>query len=183
MQEISNSLRRRLWAKPQPQTHPDPDTLTAYIEQVLPAAERDSVIEHLADCRDFRDVVSLSLPELEPQPLAMQVAARQRWWVLAYRWATVAATVAIAATLIVEKPWQKATSFTPANQERTAVASDTAQPPANQVPARPTTAPTTAATSLAPKALMQPEVSRARASRESFAGPGAAGTSAGKSGQ
>src|SRR5215813_14208430 len=106
MQEISNSLRQRLRARPEPEIHPDPDQLTAYVEQLLPSAERATVVEHLAECSYCREVVALSLPESQQQPVVAHESARSRWWIPAYRWAAAAATVAIAATLVIEKPWQ-----------------------------------------------------------------------------
>jgi len=107
MQEISNSLRQRLRARPEPEIHPDPDQLTAYVEQLLPSAERATVVEHLAECSYCREVVALSLPESQQQPVVAHESARSRWWIPAYRWAAAAATVAIAATLVIERPWQQ----------------------------------------------------------------------------
>ena len=43
--------------------HPDADTLTAYVERSLSAAESNRVLGHLAACSRCRDVVSLSLVE------------------------------------------------------------------------------------------------------------------------
>src|SRR5215472_6890076 len=158
MQEISNSLRQRLGARPQPQTHPDPDTLSAYVEQVLSPAERLRIIEHLADCSDCREVVALSLPQVEPQQPVLQVAPRSRWWTPAYRWGALAATVAVAATLIVEKPWQKQSPATPARQEQAAAPSgktESANTSANQPASSPAvTAP--ASPAKASKALTSP---------------------------
>lgn len=106
MQEISNSLRQRLGTRPEPKVHPDADLLTAYTEQALPPKERNQVVQHLAECSYCREIVSLSLPEVQAPPVAVPAAGRPRWWIPAYRWAAVAATVAIAATLVVEKPWK-----------------------------------------------------------------------------
>ena len=141
MQEISNSLRQRLGARPQPQTHPDPDTLSAYVEQVLSPAERVRIVEHLADCRDCREVVALSLPQLEPQQPVLQTAPRSRWWAPASRWATLAATIAVATTLIVERPWQKQSPNTPSRQQQAAAPSgktESANASANQTADLPT---------------------------------------------
>lgn len=99
-------MRQRLRARPEPAVHPDPDLLTAYIEQALPPVERSQVVQHLADCGYCREIVSLSLPEPQPEQIAAPAAVRSRWWVPAYRWAAVAATLAIAATLVIEKPWK-----------------------------------------------------------------------------
>jgi hypothetical protein len=109
MQEISNLLRHRLAARPQPQEHPDPDTLTAFAEQALSAAERGQVIQHLADCGHCREVVALSLPQLEVQPVAVAAASkRPLFWTLAIRWGSVAAALVIAISLGVLRPWEHA---------------------------------------------------------------------------
>src|SRR5215471_6330017 len=152
MQEISNSLRQRLGARPQPQTHPDPDTLTAYVEQVLPAAERGRVIDHLAECSDCREVVALSLPELRPQQPVLQVPERSRWWIPAYRWGALAATIAIAATLIVEKPWQRPASTTQTFQDKAVATAEKSQPAGSAVSQATPVSPTP----LEPPASMQP---------------------------
>lgn len=106
MQEISNSLRQRLGARPQPETHPDSDVLTAYVEQVLPAAERTEVVLHLSECRYCREVISLSLPQAQPEQVVLQVPSRARFWIPAFRLGAVAAMVVVAATLMIEKPWR-----------------------------------------------------------------------------
>ncbi|HEY7403331.1 MAG TPA: YCF48-related protein, partial [Candidatus Angelobacter sp.] len=54
------------------EVHPDADTLTALTEQLLPVAERQQVLAHLAACGQCREVFALSqpqLPELVPQPV------------------------------------------------------------------------------------------------------------------
>lgn len=58
-----------------PGHHPDADQLSAFIEQALPAHERDGVLAHLAVCPDCRTVVALALPEEEA---VAQVAAEPR---------------------------------------------------------------------------------------------------------
>ena len=62
MPELPNLLRQRLAATKngETQTHPDADTLTAYMEQSLPAAESKTVVAHLAVCEPCREVVALS---------------------------------------------------------------------------------------------------------------------------
>src|SRR5690348_13277873 len=106
MQEISSLVRQRLAARQAPQTHPDPDLLTAYVEQALGETERSQVVEHLAACSHCREVVSLSLPEQPVQAAPAQPSALwARFWLPAFRWTAVAATIAIAAALVIEKPW------------------------------------------------------------------------------
>jgi hypothetical protein len=144
MQEISNLLRQRLSARQAPQIHPDPDLLTAYVEQTLGEAERSEVTRHLAACGYCREVVSLSLPEQPEQPVAQPSVAGRRFWIPAFRWSAAVATVAIAAALVVEKPWhrtpppdlqsrQPATVTIPAKTAApvtSTIADDKSQPPA-----------------------------------------------------
>jgi hypothetical protein len=58
-----------------PGHHPDADQLSAFIEQALPAHERDSVLAHLAVCVDCRAVVALALPE---EPAALPIPEPRR---------------------------------------------------------------------------------------------------------
>ncbi|HEY6348029.1 MAG TPA: YCF48-related protein [Candidatus Angelobacter sp.] len=110
--------------------------MTAYIEQALPAAESSQVVQHLAECGYCREIVSLSLPEPQPVQIAAQAPVRSRWWVPAYRWAAVAATLTIAATLVIEKPWKTSSN----SFAKPAAVSDNAQTTAsNYAPARPST--------------------------------------------
>ena len=72
MPELPNLLRQRLagtknghaQAHSEETAHPDADTLTAYVEQLLSATERQTVVAHLAVCEPCREVVVLSQPEL-----------------------------------------------------------------------------------------------------------------------
>ena len=103
---MSNSLRQRLGAGPEPQLHPDSDLLTAYIERSLAPAEQADMVRHLAACSWCREVVALSLPEVQAQPAAVAASRRPSFWLPALRWSAVAATVLIGATLLIEKPWK-----------------------------------------------------------------------------
>jgi hypothetical protein len=86
-----------------PQSHPDPDVLTAFIERALPDGERTRVLEHLASCADCRDVVALAQPETAAQMQKGFVPARRgllRWPAL--RWVAVAACFAVGAGIALE---------------------------------------------------------------------------------
>jgi hypothetical protein len=106
-QQIANSVKQRLAARPQPQTHPDSDVLNAYTERTLPAGERTQVLLHLAECSDCRKVVSLVSSQLESSPNLRAVSARTSFWIPAFRWSAAAAVVAVAAALVIERPWHK----------------------------------------------------------------------------
>ena len=109
MPELSNTVRQRLGARPVPATHPDPDTLTAYVEQSLPLGERTQVVEHLAACSFCREVVALSLPGVPEQVVVQPVATPSRFWKFGFRWAGALAVVAIAITigLVIKGPANK----------------------------------------------------------------------------
>jgi hypothetical protein len=111
---MSNSLRQRLGAGPEPQLHPDSDLLTAYIERSLAPAEQADMVRHLAACSWCREVVALSLPEVQVLPAAVPARGRWAWfWFPTLRWSAVAATVLIGAALLIEKPWKSRTEPAP----------------------------------------------------------------------
>lgn len=130
MQEISKSLlRQRLGARRGPQQHPDADLLTAYTEQSLPPAERAEIILHLSQCNYCREVVALSLPQLQPEQQVQPAWARSRFWIPAFRWGAAFAMVAIVATLLIEKPW-KTTPSVPVQTAQVVQPSAVVQPAA-----------------------------------------------------
>lgn len=102
MLEISNSMRQRLANRPEPQTHPDANLLAAYAERALPAAEREQVISHLAACAACREIVSLALPEPVAATVQPPLAGGRRSWMPMFRWAAVAATLAVAVAVWVD---------------------------------------------------------------------------------
>ncbi len=63
-----------------PGLHPDPDSLNAFVEGVLPDHERMQCLAHLAECPRCREVVFLA-QEPPPAPAAPRpVLARGRWF-------------------------------------------------------------------------------------------------------
>ena len=88
MPELSTLLRQRLRATEERSLqHPDPDTLNAYVEEVLPTQERDRVLEHISRCSPCREIVALATPDAvlaaEEQTAALVAVAatpRRRWF-------------------------------------------------------------------------------------------------------
>jgi Carboxypeptidase regulatory-like domain/Putative zinc-finger len=77
--------------------HPDADQLSAFVEHVLPAHEREETLAHLAVCPACRSIVALSLPAVEEQPIPQLV--RRPWlsgWNLVW-----SGTAALAAMVLV----------------------------------------------------------------------------------
>lgn len=99
----------------QPELHPDTESLNAFIERALPAAERAGILDHLAGCGRCRQIVFLAqqaaAEEAAPQslPLAPQRPAPWlRGWTLNWRlaWATAAAFALIAALAVSVHLWR-----------------------------------------------------------------------------
>jgi hypothetical protein len=114
MPELSNLLRQRLGAPNNAeangaQAHPDADTLTAYVERLLPSAERQQVLTHLSACGQCREVLALSQTEL-PAPAAqtvIQPAPVSRWRRLftpAFGLAATVTAMAVIAVLVLQIP-------------------------------------------------------------------------------
>jgi hypothetical protein len=76
--------------------HPDAESLTAFAEQLLPAAERDQILVHMTTCRRCREVVFLAQHAAsEDQPAAVTVVAtaKQRApWFSGWKWMWIPAT-------------------------------------------------------------------------------------------
>lgn len=88
MPELSTLLRQRLRAtEDHSNQHPDPDTLSAYVEELLPVQERDTVVKHLSLCSECRDVVALTMPDAVAEglpvagaPVVSSATPRRRWF-------------------------------------------------------------------------------------------------------
>jgi hypothetical protein len=66
-------------AYPQPGLHPDADSLSAFIEGVLPEQERLRCLAHLAECPSCREVVYLAQEPGASQPVPADVV-KGRWF-------------------------------------------------------------------------------------------------------
>ena len=110
MPELSNLLRHGLsQAQNGTSAHPDADTITAYIEQSLPTAERQTVVAHLAVCEPCREIVVLSQPELaeaavQPVLQPAPVSGWRRLFTPAFGIASAVAVMAIIAVAVLQLP-------------------------------------------------------------------------------
>lgn len=111
MPELSTLLRQRLRAtENRTASHPDPDVLTAYVEELLPAQEREHVLKHLSLCSDCREIVALTTPDMavaaaEAQAEAATPVRNRRWFLSpAFGLAGSVAAVALGVTLILRLP-------------------------------------------------------------------------------
>jgi hypothetical protein len=146
MPELSNLLRQRFASVAEPAVHPDADTLTAYMEKLLAPPERRQVLEHLAACRQCREVILLLSVQdpviLDGDPsLAPPARLGHPWksWRPAWGLAASLAGLAILATVIIELPHRTTESrkqafSAPANAVPPApasIGSESAQPATN----------------------------------------------------
>lgn len=177
MPELSNLLRQRLAGTengPKATAHPDADTLTAYAEKSLPAAERQVVIAHLSVCGPCREVVVLSqheIPELATQTVLAPgpVSPWRRFLRPAFGLAASVAAMAIIAVLVLRLP-QKSTPQSASLQDKqtqqaqaTPAGDQTAAPEAKSAaPAQPSSAPLTSA----PQSNLAANEARAHMKRE-----------------
>jgi hypothetical protein len=111
MPELPNLLRQRLAVTENgsAQVHPDADTLTAYVEKSLLAAERQTVVTHLSVCKPCREVVALSqpeIPELATQTVLKPAPASgwRRLFTPAFGLAASVAAMAVIAVLVLQLP-------------------------------------------------------------------------------
>jgi hypothetical protein len=98
MEQLDKAIRKGLLRQAPGAIHPDADQLTGFLEQALAQPERQQVLLHLSQCSDCREVVALSLPELEMVPVAAaqpESSVWKRWLVV--RWAAAAAAVLLVA--------------------------------------------------------------------------------------
>jgi hypothetical protein len=120
-------------------SHPDADTLTAYVEQLLPASERKQILEHVAACSHCREVMALAMflpgPDgLDTAEVAVAAPATPRWrffsWNPRLGFAASLAVLAVAATVVLVMP-KKASA--PVEQAKNDITPPSGVPPASAV--------------------------------------------------
>jgi hypothetical protein len=117
MSELPKLVQARLYA-PVMETHPDADVLTAFCERALPEGERQSVVMHLAKCKECREVAALALPPLESAAPSVLDRNESAWmrsgWI---RWASVVACVAVVGAAVMLRPKSGPASYHTGSEE------------------------------------------------------------------
>jgi putative zinc finger protein/photosynthesis system II assembly factor YCF48-like protein len=147
MAELSNTLRQRLGAAQNGcQTHPDANLLTAFVEQALSGEERGQVLAHLSACRECREVVASSLPQLpetitQPVLRPAPVSGWRRFWSPAFGVAALITAMAVVAVVVMQAPGksdrQTQASNTQAAPERDQASDQKKSPVAESMGAQP----------------------------------------------
>lgn len=79
--------------------HPDPDLLTAFVENALAASGRAQLLEHLGTCSECRWILYLATQECaDVQPV---LTLRPQWRSQTIRWGTLVASVVIIASVLL----------------------------------------------------------------------------------
>lgn len=181
---------------PQAELHPDPDQLSAFAENALPAHEREATLLHLAACARCREIVALSLPPQEAQAAELPAATaagapekRSRHWLGGWHlWLPTGSLAAAALVVLALHIHQSRQAVPPQPSETASItppASPTLQSPAPlPAPARAAAldTPTDTAADKAngtmsraakmppPAALMKPQPATGTASTQAMAG-------------
>jgi Photosynthesis system II assembly factor YCF48/Putative zinc-finger len=106
MEQLPKIVQRGLRATATPGVHLDPDLLAAFVEKALNDRERAQVLQHLAECVDCREVISLATPEIVP---ALPASPERSFWLSwpMLRWGALAACViVVSAAVTLRHEWQ-----------------------------------------------------------------------------
>jgi len=139
MPELPNLLRQRLAAAEagQIQAHPDADTLTAYMEHSLPAAESKTVVAHLAVCEPCREVVVLgqalmAQPETQTVLAPTPVARWRRLFTPVFGATAAVAAMAVIAVMVLQLPQKNPQQGSTGATTNSAAANSPAPQPAQE---------------------------------------------------
>lgn len=99
--EIPKIVGQRLQAAAKAEVHLDPNLLAAFAEKSLGKREQLQVLEHLAQCSNCRDVVSLSIPQFQATTVVTTASGSSGWlsWPV-LRWGALAACVIVVGTAV-----------------------------------------------------------------------------------
>jgi Photosynthesis system II assembly factor YCF48/Putative zinc-finger len=102
MAELPKIVAQRLQTKPGDSVHPDPDLITAFVENALPLLDRNQVLAHLSHCADCREIVSFSLPE-HPEAISTTARPAGSVWLSfpVLRWGALAACLVIVGAAVM----------------------------------------------------------------------------------
>jgi hypothetical protein len=167
MNQVPKIVRQRLGATSDP-AHPDANLLSAYAQKALDQREEATILGHLAQCADCRQLLFLAQPELEAAPQVVRQPAKAPAGFHGMRWAFWAAAVLVVGGLLMLNDRQQSSHDQMAQVARPAMTQPTpaspspATAPTDEVaaPAMSANAKAKTETGIMPKTLAQPESSR-----------------------
>lgn len=98
MDTVKKLVSRRLISG-QVGEHPDPELLTSLAENSISRHDRSTVFDHLSTCADCRNIFYLAITESADYQQAFALPRKQSR--LAFRWATLAASVIIVGAVVI----------------------------------------------------------------------------------
>ena len=105
MAEISKIVKQRLQTNAKLADHPEPNLLSAFVERSLGQREQSEVLQHLSQCMNCREIVSLSGAQPNLADAVSLTPARAAWlsWP-ALRWgAAMACIIVVGAAITVHQ--------------------------------------------------------------------------------
>lgn len=127
MAELPKIVSQRLQAAERARVHPDSDLITAFVEKSLGNRERVQVIEHLSQCADCREIVSVSAVQPETAEAVSAIRESTGWfsWPV-LRWGAAVACVIVVGAAVTLRHQQESSRI---------AAMPTEGKPAAQIPA------------------------------------------------
>ena len=105
MAEIPKIVKQRLQTNTKLADHPEPNLLSAFVERSLGQREQSEVLQHLSQCMNCREIVSLSGAQPDVADAVSLTPARAAWlsWP-ALRWgAAMACIIVVGAAITVHQ--------------------------------------------------------------------------------
>jgi hypothetical protein len=101
MTEIPKIVAQRLQAVTRLGDHPDPDLLNAFVERSLVQRERVQILDHLAQCNNCREIVSLTATQPNTADAASVLSSSPTWlsWPV-LRWGALVACVVVVGAVV-----------------------------------------------------------------------------------
>jgi hypothetical protein len=136
MYRMPKIVSRRLGARPDPGTHPDPELVAAFAENALSQGERGQLVQHLGACSECREILYLALPDVSQAQKVLILQPRPfRQWALG--WGALVAFIAVAAIFFGSNHLghrsRKAATTPAATETETKIAADKSSPELDQI--------------------------------------------------
>jgi hypothetical protein len=167
MNQVPKIVRQRLGVTSDP-SHPDANVLSAYAQKALDQGEEATILGHLAQCADCRQILLLAQPELEAAPQVVGLPAKAPAGLHGMRWAFWASAVLVVGGLLMLNDRQQSSHdqiaqvAPPTMTQSTAASPSPAAAPTDEgvAPAVAANAEAKAETGIMPKTQAQPASSR-----------------------
>ncbi len=123
MADIPKIVGQRLRAIAEVGDHPDPNLLGAFLEKSLPRPEQVRILEHLSQCTNCREILSLTATQPDAADAPSVVPVTSGWLApRVLRWGAVAACVVLVSAVVTFRQRYETPRFDPAIMQGTPTA-------------------------------------------------------------